>query len=59
MNRRSRGWLSGLAVLALSSASPAPPAKMAVPFIHDDYPLALGVARARHVPIFIEAWAPW
>jgi hypothetical protein len=30
-----------------------------VPFINDDYPRALAEARAKRVPIFIEAWAPW
>jgi hypothetical protein len=34
-------------------------AKPAVPFLEDDYPEALAQARARKVPIFIEAWAPW
>jgi hypothetical protein len=32
---------------------------MAVPFLEDDYGKALAEARARKVPIFIEAWAPW
>ena len=59
MNRRSRGWLSGLALLALSSAAPAHAPKPVLPFIHDDYSRALAEARARHVPIFVEAWAPW
>ena len=30
-----------------------------VPFIQDDYTRALAEARARKVPLFIEAWAPW
>lgn len=30
-----------------------------LPFISDDYPKALAEARARKLPIFIEAWAPW
>jgi tetratricopeptide (TPR) repeat protein len=30
-----------------------------VPFIEDDYPRALAEARARRVPLFIDAWAPW
>lgn len=34
-------------------------AQPAVPFLEDDYPEALAQARARKVPIFIEAWAPW
>ena len=33
--------------------------KMVLPFIRDDYPRALAEARARRVPLFIEAWAPW
>ena len=40
-----------------------PPAMSAagavVPFIANDYPQALSQARARHLPIFLEAWAPW
>ena len=31
----------------------------AVPFIADDYPQALAQARARNLPLFLEAWAPW
>ena len=30
-----------------------------LPFIADDYPRALGEARAQKLPLFIEAWAPW
>jgi hypothetical protein len=30
-----------------------------LPFIEDDYSRALAEARARHVPIFVETWAPW
>ena len=58
MNRRFHAALAGVALLALTSASHAP-AKMALPFIDDDYTKALAQARARHVPIFVEAWAPW
>jgi len=28
-------------------------------FIEDDYPRALADAKARHVPMFVDAWAPW
>jgi hypothetical protein len=46
--------------LAFGTLAAAPaPHKAAVPFISDDYPRALQEARARKVPIFIEAWAPW
>ncbi len=62
--------LAAAAVAALNvwrtdSKKPAPtPAatastSMVLPFIHDDYPKALAEARARKLPIFIEAWAPW
>jgi tetratricopeptide (TPR) repeat protein len=30
-----------------------------LPFIENDYPRALAEARARHLPLFIDAWAPW
>jgi hypothetical protein len=59
-----------LAVGALA-ASPAVGARLApgmadassdvrpLPFLSDDYALALAEARARELPLFIEAWAPW
>jgi hypothetical protein len=57
----------GAAGAATTSAKPAAPAaKVAsapdarvVPFIADDYTKAVAEARARKVPLFIEAWAPW
>ena len=30
-----------------------------LPFVPDDYPKALAEARAKKLPIFAEAWAPW
>jgi hypothetical protein len=33
--------------------------RMVLPFIQDDYTRALAEARARKLPLFIEAWAPW
>ncbi len=56
-----------LLCLLLVSAALAGPAHAAagssparsVPFIEDDYARALREARARHVPIFVESWAPW
>jgi len=50
------------ATLALSRASsPAAAAKPReiLPFIENDYPKALADARAKKLPIFAEAWAPW
>jgi len=59
--------LSSLLIVSLAAATPAPhPAPpraaavpMVVPFVQDDYAKALADARARGVPLFIEAWAPW
>jgi hypothetical protein len=58
--------------LAVSSAGPARAAagskpariatagtRVALPFIQDDYTRALAEARARKLPLFVEAWAPW
>ncbi len=45
------------AAAKLKSATAAP--HPALPFIQDDYTRALAEARARKVPLFIEAWAPW
>jgi hypothetical protein len=50
---------------AASAVTPAPAApktataKAVLPFIEDDYPLALAEAKAKRLPIFVEAWAPW
>lgn len=44
------------ACAAPRSTSSAPPA---LPVIADDWPRALKEARARNVPIFVDAWAPW
>ena len=44
-------------LLALAPATLA--AKPVLPFIEDDYARALAEARARKLPLFIEAWAPW
>jgi tetratricopeptide (TPR) repeat protein len=51
--------LAGLALAALLASPPAAAARPALPFIDDDYPKALAEARARKLPIFAEAWAPW
>jgi hypothetical protein len=44
--------------LALVSAAPAA-SRAVLPWVEDDYSKALAQARARNVPIFVEAWAPW
>ena len=53
--------LAPLVLAALVGAStPAKDSpKPVLPFIEDDYPRALAEARAKKLPIFVEAWAPW
>jgi tetratricopeptide (TPR) repeat protein len=50
-------------LLSLACASPragvTPGPAEALPFIEDDYPKALSEARARHLPLFVDTWAPW
>ena len=53
-----------LALLGALAAAPAMAAPLGaegrvLPFISNDYARALGEARARALPLFIEAWAPW
>ena len=49
----------GMFLLVSTLAPLAALAKEVLPFIDDDYARALSLSRARHVPIFVEAWAPW
>jgi thioredoxin-like negative regulator of GroEL len=41
------------------ATTPVPPAPADIVFIENDYATALADARARHVPLFIDAWATW
>lgn len=43
-----------LALLALTTSAYAK-----LPFIDDDFAKATTLAKAKNVPIFVEAWAPW
>jgi hypothetical protein len=45
------------AALALVSAVPAAQREV-LPWV-DDFPKAVAQARAKNLPIFVEAWAPW
>jgi hypothetical protein len=65
--------IAALAAAALATPALATPAhaktapasshdaylKPVVPFIDNDYARAVAEARARKVPLFVEAWAPW
>ena len=55
MHRIARGALA----LVLLAASAPVFASASLPFVEDDYPKALAEARARKLPLFVEAWAPW
>jgi tetratricopeptide (TPR) repeat protein len=55
-----------LVLIVTSSANCVPTRKppegsplRSISFIEDDYPRALSEARRRHVPLFVDAWAPW
>ena len=57
---RTLTTLFAAAVLAgpiAAGAATAPAAPL--PWIEDDYTKAVAEAKSRHVPIFLEAWAPW
>ncbi len=44
-----------LAFLALAAVT----ARAELPFIEDQYTRAVAEAKAKNVPLFVEAWAPW
>lgn len=53
-------WLFCAILFAPAVAgAPSVPDPSVLPFISDDYTRALAQARARKLPIFVEAWAPW
>jgi len=51
--------LAPILLLAAVSSSPAPAGAAGAGWISDDYPKALAEAKARQVPLFVDAWAPW
>jgi hypothetical protein len=51
--------LSRPLLLAALLAAPALASAAGPGWISDDWPRALAEARARQVPIFVDAWAPW
>ena len=51
---------STLLALTLAVAITAPAAANEVlPFVENDFTTAVARAKAKNVPIFVEAWAPW
>lgn len=66
MRHLLRLLLSALVLTSTASARPARPSSkleaspaFSVPFIEDDVERALSLAREKHLPVFVEAWAPW
>ena len=65
MNRfRRNAALALVLVLAGLGCAPkpavAPPETAAtLPFIDNDFPRALALAREANLPLFVEVWAPW
>jgi hypothetical protein len=49
----------GLALGAVALAGASGDDMRPLPFRSDDYASALADARARDLPLFVEAWAPW
>lgn len=45
-------------VLFAMAATPAGAAREVLPWV-EDFPKAVAQARAKNLPIFVEAWAPW
>lgn len=50
---------SALILTIALSLAPLARAKEVLPFIEDDYSKAVAHARAKNVPLFVDAWAPW
>lgn len=46
-------------VLLLLAAAPLAHAKEVLPFIDNDYSKAIARAKTEHLPLFVDAWAPW
>ena len=53
MKRLSLFFLTFLTLAPIAGAAEV------LPFVEDDYPKALASAKSKHVPLFVEAWAPW
>lgn len=53
MRRTTVAIVFAFAALSASAAQPV------LPFIPDDYAKAVAEAKAKKVPIFVDAWAPW
>jgi thioredoxin-like negative regulator of GroEL len=62
MARPVRRGLALLTLAALSACRSSPKAgdsSRALTFLENDYAGAIGRAKSAHVPLFVDAWAPW
>jgi hypothetical protein len=48
-----------LSTLVLLGALVPAPAAASLPIINDDYASAQAQATERHLPLFVDVWAPW
>ena len=48
-----------LGVLLGARAASATASATPLPFLQDDFAKALGEAKQRKLPLFVECWAPW
>jgi len=46
-------------LLVILLIAPIAKSKEVLPFIENDYAKAVAQAKAKNVPIFADAWAPW
>ncbi len=51
--------LSTLVLVCAAASSAAAEATGPLPFIADDYARARAEANRRHLPLFVDVWAPW
>ena len=58
-SRQGRWWHCLLSTACCLLIAGAALAADTLPFIEDDYTRAVARAKAKNVPIFVEAWAPW
>lgn len=46
-------------ILTLLVVAPMLRAAEVLPFIENDYAKAVARAKTKHLPLFVDAWAPW
>ncbi len=51
--------LLGILIATAAASGVSPSNTTRLPFITDDYAHARAEATRRHVPLFVEVWAPW